>query len=1036
MEQVPQLNQLCLITAMMLRSHRVDLKRMEALSKLARLALGSQLEDPNESLIMRVKTMEAEEKHESLLEEFFKDNISKKLPPVWRRYLLSTVLARGDLLHGTFLAIANALYRPRDPCEMMLEIPSPVRQFLRSIAFESGHEVDAYLCSSAFEDIMRMISEARAKMSSEQDKEKVVTFVSKFCMTIAHVLCYEAAWTAGLLTPTPKDWGKVWDNYNFILAHESPAPEDNDHQLFLTENQAMAQISERMDAGEIASYLNFEKDHLEPLARALLMLTFGVKACERGQYDSASSFLQVAADYIEQEHQTTTAAYLCIAFQHKKYTAISRIGILAQEHEQRREKRILARLEQKAYGYMYTSTGTTVGVEQSNYNDDTRIQIDGEINPSPGQDVIMEPKEEVVNEEVKAAEICDHLNNYLIEFGNLESGLQGTHRAIMMMGGGLRVDFKDTLSTSCLDALTSSDVGQLKLTKMAALDLIQGLLITADVMAGSLEADFSPILKLFKRVRLQGVVDVFAALVAGAISLVLGENERLTLSEFGYYALFTTSMPASVASWTDPRVKIIVIVDGGPLGNTTNVSPLAGSRLSRLLIDLLEQQIQIHTESVTTRIKVEARARAQRDQDPVSWVNASEAGAGVGAGVGEGEGAGEGTGTGTGTGTGSLFSSKAYAHIARHSLCLTDLYHLEGQYQDVLASFLNACMVTSKCFVDLDRMNRRTWTTYTHDSAASLSPITSQQTVIVPSQPGGMIVPSGDVPSLSSFPVLSPVPTMTLGGFGGINGVNGEGHSPPAGAVSLGMNPQSPEYNGNSDSSSINNFGLSGIQGLGPTGGPPQPIPQSLFPQQSVSSSFVLRAIDSCLHLNEPLASAALQQFLFKMDYNQVFAAIRRAHEQGMLAFSPAISPVTPTPLPLPILSNNAPQSTVKASGGHDNVIAATLMPRVQSAEFVFTPGMKGIDRAAAARRIKTTAGKSSISNQMFLDSVFDVTMLELVCGLYKQSKDEQGLMRIQTRIQSNRMALDARQTFKEQVRALAQYDLLTCLWSKYARVG
>lgn len=85
--------------------------------------------------------------------------------------------------------------------EMMLEIPSRVLLYLRSVTFESGHEADAYHSPSIFEDLMHYIIKIEESWPTEGTvgdvKDKIRAFVSKFCTSIRHILCYEAAWTTG-----------------------------------------------------------------------------------------------------------------------------------------------------------------------------------------------------------------------------------------------------------------------------------------------------------------------------------------------------------------------------------------------------------------------------------------------------------------------------------------------------------------------------------------------------------------------------------------------------------------------------------------------------------------------------------------------------------------------------------------------------------------------------------------------------------------------------------------------------------------------
>lgn len=207
--------------------------------KLAHLAVGDSLPDPKENLLNRVKAMEREQRLDDLIDEFKKDNVSKTLPYIWRQRLLWNVVNRSDHEVGTFLALYNALYHLSDPCkcqriysvveissqcrhrtdnvktlplnllfcslgEMLLEIPGPILRFLRKVVFESGHEPDAYLSPSIFEDIMDVIMETKTALIKEAPadgekaiEEKITAFVSKLCDTLGHLLCYDAAWKSG-----------------------------------------------------------------------------------------------------------------------------------------------------------------------------------------------------------------------------------------------------------------------------------------------------------------------------------------------------------------------------------------------------------------------------------------------------------------------------------------------------------------------------------------------------------------------------------------------------------------------------------------------------------------------------------------------------------------------------------------------------------------------------------------------------------------------------------------------------------------------
>ncbi|ORZ21891.1 hypothetical protein BCR41DRAFT_23229 [Lobosporangium transversale] len=731
--------------------------------------------------------------------------------------------------------------------------------------------------------------------------------------------------------------------------------------------------------------------------------------------------------------------------------------------------------------------------------------------------------------------------------------------AVLGRAQALGVDLKDVTSLNCLDALFSSDLDPIQITRMAALDMVQGLLpsVVGRIAGGSRgihcsrsqhqpisinansntnnykqqpqqlqpqqqqrgvaasyvamvdeDAGHSAILKLFSWVRLRGVIDVFGALLVGAITSILPENAKLTLSEFGYYALFTTSMD-SLGSWTDPRVKIIAMLSNGDAGKALEAVPGAHQRFLKLLIQVFEDQLAFESNALSKKIVAEAALLAEERFDSQRGLTRSIA-------------------------TSALYASspKTCASITRYALCLTDLYYLDGKHQDTLASFLYGCMVASRCFIDLDRLDRRVWSAYTHTPSiiappSSFSPALSQ--AIVPSQ-GGVPL-SGSFGSLNEtvYPTLTSLSAMNGGSVGPPIGLGLTSNSAPApetnGMNLMSLGPEQLPGPHGAPGPMFSSLGLPGSSGspgpalTGPSSLPPPPPPGlpivtggmpiagGHHQQLPVPSAFALRAIDSCMQLQEPLASAALQQFLPRVDYNQAFAAIRLAHEHGALTFSgrgtlamapsniPSMPSSTPTvglnpgmAIPTPFGSSGSfgnngaggsgPGAGVGRGAGNQQGVTAALgqffgtptlssasniSPRVQSSGTVFRPkldangtpivkrgsvgaggpfilngGGSGAGKSQVVHSPHRVGGSGSsvLSPQLFLDLVFDVSFLELVSHLCKESKDQQGLLRVQARINCNRMALDVRQPFRDQVHHLAQQDLLTRLWSKYVRIG
>ncbi|KAF9207779.1 hypothetical protein BGZ59_010971 [Podila verticillata] len=1013
-------------------SCRLNLDRIGALSKLSKLALGAPLGDTKHDFFQKLKVAEQEHRHRDLISEFIHDNTARILPYTWRQRVVHSVLERSDMENGTMLALTNALYRAADPSQMLLEIPSSVLVYLRSIPFSNGDESEAFLARNVFEDIMQLIS----SMSSPTNEKQYKEFATKFCATIRHVLCYEAAWKSGVLQITDGDWNEVWSSYSAILTQESDAQDMEDDAVEEEDLKPLSVLLGGMD-----------NDELEQFVRS-------------SQFVDAVRYVQSATRVLSYE-QEANMPFAAVDAQLRRLTLVTEIGILVEQMEERRDEKLESRLKSKAVATKITTPTTTDPISDENSAMDVDTPEDDTVRDAQRQKRVEEARDNVMVED-----LSNRLQNYLASFGALDTNLQlralalcidgkqwdflaiycrnavgivdgGIHpeifqvysvlaplSAILQKSKVLNVDLKDTTSLSCLELLVTSDLNPIDVTRMAALDMIQGLLVNVSkpnlkkhqqllqahaqslappnppnhfyrggrrsfqAASQSMEPMAPPppmdedlghatILKLFELVRLRGVVDVFGAILTGALSSLMPEKSKLTLSEFGYYALFTTSMDC-VSSWSDPRVKIIAMLSSGNAGKAIESVPAAKQRLTKMLLKLYENQVQFESDALTAKIEIETKARQE-------------------------------AGLSTSSSSLSLFSSKSSSRITRFSLCLTDLYHVEGMHRDALASFLNGCMISSKCFSDFGRLDRRIWSAYTHgpiNTAASPQPGGGQPTV--PSQPGGpLTMPfiNSNIDPLSSLPQF---PTSSLSGMS----VNGQM------PVGLGLFPGE----------------------LVPLNGAPVPPP----PPQATPSTPAMRAIESCILLNEPLAGAALQQFLPKMEYAKAFQAIRAAHEKGLLSFSPMPSVAS---LPrLPSHPSPMPGGMVGGDGSFSSHSLTSASPKIESSLMVFSPDTR-LDSSAPGGPImdgsSLQGGNATTSNVAgetaaipCLDLIFDLSLLELVSFLFKEARDQEGLHKLQAKINSNRLALDSRQPFKDQVYAMAQQDLLTRLWAKYAKVG
>jgi hypothetical protein len=160
-------------------------------------------------------------------------------------------------------------------------------------------------------------------------------------------------------------------------------------------------------------------------------------------------FTQTAARFmaLEQEASVSSssssspAVFAKVDQQFQKFAAWSHLGILVEEHEKRKESRVVRRLEQrvaaKAEAVRQVSAGKRVGSEirageaektdvaTAQPGDDTRMEVDG--SPLDVETQERAKREEQAKEdEETTVEICRQLQLYLQTFGPLELNLQAS----------------------------------------------------------------------------------------------------------------------------------------------------------------------------------------------------------------------------------------------------------------------------------------------------------------------------------------------------------------------------------------------------------------------------------------------------------------------------------------------------------------------------------------------------------------------------------------------------------------------------------
>lgn len=107
-----------------------------------------------------------------------------------------------------------------------------------------------------------------------------------------------------------------------------------------------------------------------------------------------------------------SAALKRIDFQLRKYLAMSQIAMLAHDIEQRREKRIMDRVEAHAKGMSVSSAAAA------------SIAPVSDASAVPGESPAVLKEEEQDEDEAMIVELCKLLNQYLNTFGPMDNNLQ------------------------------------------------------------------------------------------------------------------------------------------------------------------------------------------------------------------------------------------------------------------------------------------------------------------------------------------------------------------------------------------------------------------------------------------------------------------------------------------------------------------------------------------------------------------------------------------------------------------------------------
>ncbi|KAG0232386.1 hypothetical protein BGW41_001883 [Actinomortierella wolfii] len=1035
---------------------RLDTARVEVVIRLAKTGAGLPTSDAPNQKMAELVALERRGQYSQLLEAFKEDNIHRQLPFTWRQSVVWRASQGRDMRGATLLAILNATYNQNDADRMMLELPRPVLRYLRSIPTKPDFEAESYLGTTIFDDIMAIIK--AVKTSGPKSAEAVKEFALKICRTTGHILAFEAAWTAGVFEPNVQDWIFVWEMYSAIKARDkcsevsndsddnSEDTTDHDTESNLEEDGTpLGEMLESMNLADLDTYLRAKP--LSPLACSLVTLAYGAQLCESGQYLRAVNYLQATASFLSEVMDTTSSPFPQVEFQLSKYTAISHLGIVVtrteRKLEERHQRQLMASVNRRRQQQQqqHVAGGATADAEGAN----------------SGNAVDLEQEEAEISE--NTIEVCGLLTEYLTSYGALELELQARCLALFIDGRlwdfiqgycgaainvlnpniygellqlynvlnpfvevlskaeKLGVELRDITTKKCLDTLVSTDLNPINATKVAAYNMIQGLLVNVrkprnpppqQQQQQQLQDQPPPpvfdedighqaILRVLRRVRTRGVADVFGAIVAGALSSIQPDVTKLTLRGFGYFALFSTSMD-SVSSWTDPRVKIIAMLSSGDAGRLIDNSPFPATphRLLQFLIQLYEDQIQKTTDSL------------------VSAANLSG-----------------GTGASGETGDGGKFPLLTSVHNARHSLCLADLYHLDHRPRESLGYFLCACMNASRGFTEMDRLERYIWTV---DPSGGGNP-----TLRAPS------------PSASPFPGnadadydrggLSDLPYKSLSALTAMNDPGSDAAA--ATTIGLGLSPSNTTAPSESSASpgsanGPNAAATSAVQGGTTPSVPSQAVPPPAAPL--LPSSFALRAIDNCVRIREPLASVVMQQFLPRIQYQQAHQSLTAAGEFGLLTLSsmsqstpsiPSTQSVAGGPVEPPLPSMGGANDSASMGIGYLDLLFDPALLEV--AYYLLSQQLQQLQRQ---RQQQQQQQQQQPQPQGVLGSAFgaDMSGLGSVGAVSpRQRVLEETMNRIVSLLGNNRLALDTRPILRDQHKTFVERELLLRLWTVYA---
>lgn len=158
---------------------------------------------------------------------------------------------------------------------------------------------------------------------------------------------------------------------------------------------------------------------MSPLGSSLILLAMAKYCCAQFQYVDAVRYVQSARHVLPYE-QESNMSFAAVDAQLTRLTLVAEIGILVEQMEERRDKKLESRLKSKAVATKSTTSATAA---EPISEENSAMEVD-----TPEDDAVREAHRQKRIEEAKDSamveDLSNRLQNYLSGFGALDTSLQ------------------------------------------------------------------------------------------------------------------------------------------------------------------------------------------------------------------------------------------------------------------------------------------------------------------------------------------------------------------------------------------------------------------------------------------------------------------------------------------------------------------------------------------------------------------------------------------------------------------------------------